>query len=217
MIRTITFSLAIFLAVALPAVAGTISISHTVVDPGVLAGYVSNDISITTTGTWTQMQLLTDGLSAGDIYQHIGGTNVPPSDLFVGLMPDLAFDSFIANGGRTADTGSAILALGATTEFGTGIRPLTFDNQLVDITWGPALGQPVTDVADWLAARITLKDTANGTFQLLWTDSEGGKALQTSPGTIVNGGMTLVPEPSTFLLLAVGSLGLLFLRRRRNG
>ncbi len=210
MIRTIAFSLAVLLAVALPASASTIGISQT--DFG---DFVSNDITITTSGTWSQMQLITDGLEAGDIFQHSFGGESPPNPALVAAFADLAFDSFLANGTTMDAATNGILAIGGAVNLG-GEAGKTFDSQSIDVTWGPALGQNPTDVANWLAARITLADTANGSFKLLWSDTEGtGKGIQTFEGSIVDGAM--VPEPSTFLMLAVGSLGLLLLRRRRIG
>jgi len=213
MIRTIALSLVVFVAAALPAAASTIEISQT----SDLAGFVTNDFSITTTGTWSRMELLTNGLSAGDIFQHSFGTgNGGPNPALVAAFADLAFDSFLANGTLVDDAGHGILAIGGAVDLVGGAAPLTFTDQMVDATWGPALGQNPTNVEDWLTARITVADTANGTFQVLFSDTSKGVSPPMD-GVITNGTMTLVPEPSTFLMLTVGSLGLLLLRRRRNG
>ena len=209
MIRTIAFTLAVFLAAALPAAASTISFSQT--DFG---DFVSNDIAITTTGTWSQMQLITHGLADGDVYQHNFGGEAPPNPALVASFADLAFDTFLANGTLVdAPATNGILAIGGAVNLG-GSAGKQFGTHNLNVTWGPALGQNPTDIVNWLAARITLADTANGTFKLLSSDTSDGKGMQIiDNGLIVNGAM-MVPEPSTFLMLAVGSLGLLLLRRK---
>ncbi|HYW79841.1 MAG TPA: hypothetical protein VE890_09710, partial [Thermoguttaceae bacterium] len=179
MIRTICISLAVLLAAALPATAGTIGISQT--DFG---DFVSNDISVTTSGTWTQMQLITFGLQDGEIYQNALGGDTPPNSAWLAVAPELEFDSFVANGTTTDAAGNGVTIIGGAVNLGGGNQK-QFSNGKIDITWG-GLGDSPTDVADWLAARITLADTANGHFEILASMTES-KALQMFDGTIEGG------------------------------
>lgn len=178
-------------------------------EPAVVPGYVTNDILISFTSQLTGIQMLAQGLNAGDVYQSEYGNDTPVDSAFYGFIPAIEFDSFVGIGGSSAQTTEPILVVGGAVNIG-GEAAKTFTTDGIDITWAPAAGVVVANQSDYFVARITLADTANGTLRLLGADTDGGP-YRTETWQIVDG--HIVPEPATLGLLGLG--GVAMLRRRR--
>ena len=190
-----------------------IGVTYAQTTPASPAGYVANDIRISFGDQWTSIQLLTPTLAAGDIYQDGVGGNTPPNSAFFPTFPALEYDTFMANGGLTAETTGGVLEVGGAPELGGG-SALTFTDWKIDATWGPALGSPVSDRTDYIVARVTLKNTVNSLFQLRVTTIAGQTISNTTVDAPVVDGV-MIPEPMSIGMLGTSVLVLLLVRGRR--
>ncbi|MBN2269798.1 MAG: PEP-CTERM sorting domain-containing protein [Sedimentisphaerales bacterium] len=170
------------------------------------AGYVTNDILVTTDVDWSQSQVLVT-LTAGSVYQTptFGAKNPQPA--WWGAVPALQYDSWVTDGSLgTCSYAGAAGNLGGDTE--------QWDTTHLDLCWfNTASGNTGTDL---LNARITLSDDAQGTWaycvwdagdetiDLIYMDNDVYK--------VVDGHM--IPEPATMAMLMLGGLGVLARRRR---
>jgi hypothetical protein len=191
-----------------------VTIDH--VDPGAtLPGHWSNDIKIATTGQYTGSQLWIV-LTEGTIYQDAQGTQVAPSDFFIGLIPTLEFDSYFTNGGLTSDTtpnGAPGIGGGAI-NIGGGGAAIESPTEISQ-AWNDAPGAPdPINISDYYTARVTLSDNAVGTWAYLASDGVFSEPF----GDVVGGKMLtgVIPEPSTLVLGGLSLLGLVCGRRRRS-
>jgi hypothetical protein len=173
--KTLVLALVAALGFAASAQAGSVSAMQ-VANGGIsdvsganLANTVTNDILIDTAAgeligaiqIWLQLDAGT-----GTIFQHPFGANTPPNATQFGLVPALPFDTFVASGVPTNDFVPVIA--GASADLGspgTGGAAI-FDADTLDATFGPQAGQATGGANDFLVARITLANTANGTFDL---------------------------------------------------
>jgi hypothetical protein len=137
---------------------------------GVVPDTVTNDLSINFAGQYTGSQILIE-LSQGTMYQHAYGSDFPypPSASLVSIFPEIEFDSFVAQGsavsvGPYGDPVSGPNAVNLGSATGTEDR---FDSEGADTIWWPAGGTPTIDLNDFLTARITLSNDAQGTWSYM--------------------------------------------------
>jgi hypothetical protein len=120
----------------------------------------------------------------------------------VGRVEVLSGDTVIASGSISAVSG--LFALGNTVVAGTAIgSPATLTIRAWDITAGATYDTAVA---------------ARGSVTVTTTGLGGGTALPGSLNNPAGGGftgLTLVPEPSTVALAALGLVGLVFAARRK--
>jgi hypothetical protein len=164
-------------------------------NPSPLPGYVANDIAIDFVGQYTGSQLLVE-LTQGAIYQHpLFNSDAPPPLALVNLFPELAFDTFVANG--SAVDGTVNIAGGAINILPTGASGSQFDQARLYTTWFSLEDSGPTNVTDFLTARVTLTDNAQGTFTyIVPADCENPV---TASGAIINGQLApCVPPPGDF-------------------
>jgi hypothetical protein len=195
-----------------------------------LPGYIVNDVVIDFVGQYTGSQLYLE-LSSGEIYQNAAGGNTAPSSLIAPLVPGLQWDTFVTQGTEFSDTSNGVPALGGgavsladlTTNSDNLGRPIssssTFSSELINQQYNPSAGLIIEDQSDFMVARITLSNDANG--QVLFAgfsspDAENPVSPDVAPRLnlpIVNG--AIIPEPSSVALLGIGLLvGLVTLKRR---
>ena len=145
-----------------------------------LTGYVTQDIVIATATDWLGAQLVVTLAEPGSIYQDSMGSANPqsPNPAFFGAFPTLEFDTYVGNGvlGESVSTTGAVDLGGPATAI--------FDQDHISITWYTA---DVDDIGELALARVTLTDTASGTWQFLASASpaEGPKVL--TGGAVENG------------------------------
>lgn len=177
-----------------------------------LAPYTTQDIKIDFTGQVTGFQLIIN-LTQGSIYQDAAGSAVAPTAMFVGFVPSLAYDTFVAFGGPTDDTKAGAYALGGGAVDLGGAAGAVFTTAAINQAWNAAPGVIVNSGEDFTIARISLSDDAQGSWKLL--ASAGGEIskYESSDYQIVDGQLIVVPEPATLSVLALGGLALI--RRRR--
>jgi len=183
-----------------------------------LANHVTNDLSIDFTGQLSGLQLLVD-LTAGSIYQNAFGGNLAPNGALLPAFPALAFDTFVTLDSLTqgGPHGEA-LPVGGAVNLG-GSATAVFTTSDINQGWSPAAGvSSATSISDFLAARVTLTSDATGTASFLASSAGVISAPTVLPivNGIIGGGAPVIPEPSTVILLAMGALGLVALKRR-NG
>jgi hypothetical protein len=182
-----------------------------------LAGFITNDLSIDFNGQLSGVQLLVE-LTGGSIYQDAAGAAAPPNSAVVTIIPSLAYDTFVTLDAPTSGGphGEPLLVGGAVNLGGSPTA--AFTNMTINQGFSPAAGvSSATNQTDFLAARVTLSGDANGTAKYL--ASAAGQISSEFSVPIVNGvigGGVVIPEPSTVILLGMGLIGLVALKRR-NG
>ena len=158
-----------------------------------LSGYVTQDIVINTTSDWLGSQLLVTLDSPGQIYQHpLNSThNSPDPDLitngappFIDPMPELAFDTYVGNGvlGKSVPT-LAPVDLGATEEL--------FTEDEISILW---FATSPNDIGELALARVSLADTANGTWAFLVTAAPSDGPRIEIGGKVIDGVMYMAGD-----------------------
>lgn len=215
---------AILLAIlAVPASAELTMLDIENSNPAEVPGYVVNDLKITFTGEWLGTQVLTSTLDSaahpGAAIFHNGSSNTPPDSDFFPIFPAREYDTFMANGGYTAQTTGGVFEVGNAANIpghGQSIGGV-FNASQIDKTWAPALGTNPTDLSDYFIGRFTIADDVSGTFSIIVTAGEDiGQQME---GRIDFGKMYFgVPEPSSFVLAGlglIGALGLVWRRKRK--
>lgn len=189
--------------------------SPTVANPvvaGAPAGHTVNDILIDFDGQlFGQQMVLT--LSSGAIYQDAFGSNTAPNPALIPVFPALAADSFVTIGGTTSASSQSTLVVGGSTELGMNAA-LKFDTAGINIAWAPSPGVVVNGGTDYLIARITLSNTANGDVFLF--SNASGQGTVVPAGTVTNGVIAFeprIPEPTTCVLAGLALVGAAARRR----
>ena len=170
-----------------------------------LTGYVTQDLVITTDSDWLGAQLVVQPDATGLIYQDdMGNTNPQsPNPAFFSAFPTLEFDTYVTDG----NLGQSVSTTGAV-DLG-GPASAIFDGDELSIAW---YTDATDNIGTFVAARVTLADTAGGTWKFLATAFPAeGPRVELMDGTIVGG---VMPEPATMGILALG--GLIALKRRRR-
>ncbi len=170
-----------------------------------LANFVTNDILISFDGQYTGAQILLEPSSAGGIYQDGVGGDFPPNSAFFPTFPALEFDTYLTQG----NDGNPSLGGGAV-DLGAAPAP-QFDTDRISQAFNPAGGTTIADKANFRIARITLRDDVSTTALLL---SSAGNLRNVLEGTVENGVLSFIPEPSSIILGTFGFLSIFGLRRR---
>ena len=164
---------------------------------------VTNDLTLTVDSDWLSAILVVTP-SGGGIYQHPVGAANPqsPNPLLFPAYACLPYDTYISNGvlGETCSTAAAV---------DLGHTSIIFDGTQLAVAYYTT---DLDDLGALTLARVTLENTAGGTWDFIATASpaEGPKII--TGGPIVEGYM--LPEPATLGLLAIGGLGVLIRRKR---
>ena len=170
---------------------------------GTLSNYVSNTWNVDTLGEkWLGAELLIEGLTPGDIYQDPDGSNTPPTPALIGAHPTVEFDSYMTGGYDTdVTTGPLPTQIGGAVDTAIMLGylpgdhiPLVFNTEEIDATWVSSLmTKPSGD--DLMLGRVTLLDTAQGTFKFRIGIDNSGKAFYLG-GVIIDGEMLMMgPGP----------------------
>ncbi len=185
---------------------------------------VSNVLSIDFTGQYTGSQILVE-LDTGSVVNvdfFGGANNVAPTQAAVGFVPDLAFDTFVAQGGLRAENnvgGQPAFGGGAVNLDPTEVSAVFDSDTKISQAYNPAPGQFIFDQTQFVVAQITFTADANGTMK--YFASANGEFFVEDSLTIINGRWPLspgphddcIPEPTAAATLLAGALAW---RRERN-
>ena len=214
--------------VAMASVASA-SYSYEITNPdntGEISNYVTNDIEFTTTSDWLSAQIVVIPDANEEIYQTtlddgFGGITHRPTSYPAGAAGTVhEWDTHVSDGLALGGSGAIDFTMEAAVDLG---RPAAegaiingpghmINSDIIALMWSKTTTDDIG--APLHLARITIGDTAGGTWKLLIFCEEAGAstpAAEELSGTIVDGYM--VPEPATMLVM-LGGLGLLARRRR---
>ena len=172
-----------------------------------MADHVTQDLVIMTNVDWLGAQLVVDLDEPGKVYQDELGNFNPqsPNPAFFSAFPSLEFDTYVSNGvlGESVSTTGAVYLAGPATAI--------FDADHISIAW---YTDATDDIGTFPVARVTLHDSAGGTwsFQTPQWPAEGAGFLASGP--VINGHM--VPEPTTIALLGLSAAALIRGKRRKT-
>ena len=169
-----------------------------------LTGFITQDLVVTTDTDWEQAFMIVTLDEPGGIYQDpLGNVNPQsPNPAFFPIAPSLEFDTYVSNG----VLGESVAAFGTVT-----FDPLILDEDHIFISW---FTDGTDDIGTLALARVTLAETAHGTWLFTATAaSENDPTVDVPAGVVVNGEM-FIPEPATLSLLTLGGLALM--RRKRK-
>ena len=152
-----------------------------------LTGYVTQDIVITTVSDWLSAQLVVMLDEPGGVYQDPLGSANPqsPNPAMFASSSSLEFDTYVSNG----VLGESVSVTGAV-DLG-GPDNSIFDADHISILWYTT---NTDDAGELTLARLTLADTANGTWRLVATASpQGGPRVYVPGGIVTNGVLVEMP------------------------
>ncbi|QDT67327.1 hypothetical protein MalM25_02240 [Planctomycetes bacterium MalM25] len=208
-------SLTLFSAVTSPCTAATRGVYNRPANvPGTPDGYRVFDISIDFLGQLFGQQLIVQ-LDSGSLYQDAFGSESPPNPVLFPVFPSLQSDTFVAMGGATISSSADTLVVGGSTEFPQSTGDMQFDTEGIDVAWAPAPGVVIEDRNDFMIARLTLSDDADGWVYLSSASGSerGWFYSQIHNGVLCQG---ICPEPTTDLMTLLGGATLLARRRCRS-
>ena len=163
---------------------------------------VVNLMLVDTDTDWTNAYLNIT-LSAGSFYEElVFGNDNEPNPALLGIVPDLAFDSYLDTPGPYSTADTASFAPGKT------ITPTVYDVSWFDdpnFPDGPGVGQQI--------AQLTLSPDAQGTvYGVVFDIDTAGVGVEVLGYSVVDG--HIVPEPVTLALLASGGICVLLRKKR---
>ena len=169
-----------------------------------LAGYVTQDLVVTTDTDWMSAQMIVTLDAPGGFYQDALGSGNPHHPAVIPWPPldsSVWYDTHVSNG----VIGESVSVMGAV-DLGGPPVPI-FDADHASIHW---FTTDADDIGTLALARLSIADTANGTWQFIATSSPAGGPMVQIGGPVIDG--VLVPEPATFGICAIYAL--VCLRRR---
>ena len=188
--RYITILIAL-VAFASVSSAGTVSV---VSDANAFSGYIVNDIQFDTAGYDWLSAILEVLPTGGGIHQDPNGGNT---------YSGIEYDTYVDDGKK------GWLFNEANTLAPWDYSEVVFDTNSIGIVWYTTA---TDDIGVLDIARITLADTAGGTWRLEVYSAEGVPSVPVvSLNGTINGGY--LPEPATILIMIGGGLGILVRRR----
>lgn len=161
-----------------------------------------------------------------------GGQDVAPSSFFVDAVPELAFDTFVAQGATRSDDPNAIaspnLGGGAVNIDPTEVNAVFNDATKISQSWFPGGLIDIRDKSEFVVAQVTLTADANGSFE--YFALVGGEFFSTQSLFIRNGSIAdltffppepCIPEPVMamvpILALAAGHRRKAYVKSRMRG
>ena len=166
-------------------------------DPGsnTPAGYTAWDLMVTVSTDLAVQELILTGSNPNDIYQNLLAGDP--------RLPLQTHASYITVNPAGPDSVNTTLAGAAVDIQAVPARSMTFDDQLLDIAWGP-VGTFDSGAGTFAVARAVIKDTAWVAWDY-WGKEQGQVGATTASG--------FIPEPTTLLLLVGPALAGLLRRR----
>lgn len=197
---------AAFVALAAGASAAITAVRGVSSPASVESGVIVNELFIDFDGQLGGQQLYIE-LNNGTVYNTPGfGGDVSPSAAFIGLVPALADDSFVAMGGDTSEASEGVLTVGGAVNLPGAPADLNIgapDSSFLSVAWAPAAGTVIEDKTDFLIAQISLSDDAMGT--VWYFGSTIGEEPLLLAGTVWDGQLfEIIPEPSSIALVLMG-------------
>ncbi len=182
---------------------------------------VVNQLAIDFAGAYTGSQLLIE-LDVGEIINvPLFGAqqNMPPSTGAVGFMPDLAFDTFVSNGGfRSEDEPLGAASLGGSAinlDPAQGPTAVFNDPARISQFYFPRHGSLPESETNFAVAQLTFTKDAQGSFAYLgsaetifFITRENNDWRNDDLFYIENGAIVPIPEPGTLLAAGACVIGL---------
>jgi hypothetical protein len=168
---------------------------------------LSADLGLPTNGSWVSLGFFQD---VDGTYENGNFTATPPEGVATILYRNTGeVDGFGGGAGATTTSGNVQGSTGL-----TGVQTFTV---VLDLT--PGGGYNGTDnfgkVTYYEGDTDTGSNIGSFTYTAANTYAGVGFSTATSDGTIDNFTLTVIPEPSSLILVGIGLVGALFLRRRK--
>jgi hypothetical protein len=147
-----------------------------------LAGYVTQDLVVETSGDWLSAQLIVSLDEGGGVYQDpLGNTGWwSPNPAFFDAFPSYEFDTYVSSGWL----GEVVSATGAV-DLG-GLVNVIFDESEISIAWYTTDTYGPGELA---LARVTLADDATGSWSFLATAAPAEGPLLRVGGRVIGGAL----------------------------